>query len=150
MFWSSRHLLGDSGRGYSPSSVSSAQFPSLYREAIRGLSSGIVAVVFWAINKDAENNHLAAEAIDQDRLVALRGIADQDTQEFPCVNNDHRPREERASEPSPDMIFAVVTNGGVELVDLFLNQQLLDKLNENDPVTWEGLILYIEDDIANR
>ena len=49
-----------------------------------------------------------------------------------------------------DMIFAVVTNGGVELVDLFLNQQLLDKLNENDPVTWEGLILYIEDDIANR
>ena len=46
------------------------------------------------------------------------------------------------------MIFCAVVPNGVEEIEIFLDDRMLNGLREYDPAAWQGLIEFVEDDIA--
>jgi hypothetical protein len=55
----------------------------------------------------------------------------------------------KREEDEPQMIFHVVTPDGVQEVEIFLDERMLDQLNRYDESVWRGLISYVEGEVGH-
>ena len=52
--------------------------------------------------------------------------------------------------PDPEMVFWANTEDGLERVDIYLDDEMLTELKENVPCAWQGIVAFVEEDIADR
>jgi hypothetical protein len=127
-------------RGKSEGQLASAK--ALHR-GVRGLVASLVFGAIWLGDRRARS--LAASAQDREnRLLVLRREAVPAHEA--SFDNDLLGMSEERQEDEP-MIFYAVTEDGVEEVEIFLDERLIDDLCQHDLSTWRGVIEYIQDDL---
>jgi hypothetical protein len=88
------------------------------------------------------------------RLVAARVRAESKAKG--CSGLDHHrlhvpmPFEQEHEEGYPEVTFYAVRENSVEEIEIFLTEDLLERLHEADPAVWQGVLEFIEDDLLNR
>lgn len=57
----------------------------------------------------------------------------------------HTQPEEKAQ-----MIFYAVVEGGVEQIEIFLDERLREMIHEPDDATWQGIIEFVDDHLVRE
>ena len=108
---------------------------------LHAVLAGVVATAIWVGDRHARS---LAEDVRrrQLRLVELRRSAEARVQA-----SEH---PDPPIQPAEAQTFFAVTDEGVEEVEIYLDERLIDRLNRSETAVWKGLIEYIEDDLSLR
>jgi hypothetical protein len=106
----------------------------------------VLAYSFWVGDKNARE---ARDRAAQVRLLAARIRAEAENRGESSVDQDLLDLVSRQEDDQPELIFHLVrAPGEVEQVNVFLDEKMRNDLHSGEPWAWQGLIEFIEDDVA--